>query len=153
MESIAFKGELQLLGWSESDKGGRVVKFQCGGDEADHPFKHFPSKARFMCVLVQIGDDEKPVQQPERERLDLLSNVCARLCKDGDFWTWIEGQVWGVPVTSEGKAAAVVKELLGIESRSELDDDAALAQRFTDEMLTPYRQWQAVALAARKVNR
>lgn len=151
--NIAYQGEIQLLGWSESDRGGRVVKFQCSGDDDEHPFKCFPSKARFMVVFVQVGDDEQPVQQ---ERVvdalagQLCSNVCAQVCKDKDFWTWIEGQVWGVPITSEKKATEVVKELLGIESRRELDAYGDLQHRFKVEILGPFRDWQRFALAASK---
>lgn len=151
---IAFKGELQLLGWTESDKGGRSVKFQCSGDEAEHPFKVFRSKARFMAVLVEIGDDEQPVEPQERIADPatglLASNLCALTCKDRDFWTWIEAQVWGIPITSEQKAAEIVKELLGIESRTELDTNPGLAQKFFKQMLHPFNEWKQSALRVRK---
>lgn len=151
MTDIAYQGEVQLLGWSESDKGGRTVKFQCGGDDAEHPFKRFRSKARFAVVFVEIGDDEKPVAQPDLPTTGhvsglRLSNESALLCKDADFWTWIESRVWGVPIHSEKKCAEVIKDLLGIESRSELDRDDEAAAQFIAEVLTPYNEWRKTAL-------
>lgn len=151
MTDIAFKGELQLLGWAESDKGGRTVKFQCGGDDEEHPFKRFGRKARFACVLVEIGEDEQPVAQPDVVQTSTvsglrLSNECALLCKDKDFWVWIEGRVWGVPIFSADKCAEVIRDLLEIESRSELDSDQAVAARFISEVLTPFNEWRKSAL-------
>lgn len=142
---IAFQGELQILGWAESDKGGRTVKFQCAGDDADHPFKGFKSKARFAVVFVEIGDDEQPVKQPEQASPATgirLSNTCALLCKDRDFWAWIEDATWGVPVHSEQKCAEVIKDLLDIESRSDLDSDERAAAKFVTDVLTPYNEWR-----------
>jgi hypothetical protein len=148
---IAFQGELQLLGWAESDKGGRTVKFQVAGEDAEHPFKRFKSKARFAVVLVEIGDDEQPVTQPDAPVSQTssglrLSNECALLCKDKDFWTWIGSMVWGVPIHSEQKCAEVVKDVLEIESRADLDRDEAAAARFITELLNPFRAWKAKAL-------
>lgn len=156
MSNIAYQGEIQLLGWAESDKGGRTVKFQCSGDDEEHPFKRFKSKARFAVVLVEIGDDEQPVPQPDIRHGPLevtpiggglrLSNECALLCKDRDFWTWIEAMVWGVPIPSEQKCAEVIKDLLSIESRSELDRDESAAAAFISQILTPYTNWRKSAL-------
>jgi hypothetical protein len=153
MTDIAYQGEVQLLGWSESDKGGRVVKFQCNGDDEEHPFKRFRSKARFAIVLVEIDDHEQPVQQPDVPASSTnmlggvrLSNTSALLCKDSDFWTWIEAQVWGVPITSEKKCAEVMKELLEIESRSELDSDSEASARFITTVLNPYNEWRKTVL-------
>lgn len=70
-ENVIYAGEVQLLRWSESSTTGRTVLFQIPEETVEHPFKRFnvrdksaktPGK-RFMAVLVEIGDDEKPVAQ------------------------------------------------------------------------------------------
>lgn len=147
---IAYKGELQLKGWAESDKQGRTVRFLCSGDEDDHPFKAFTPNTRFAVVLVEIGDDEKPVQQEQKASVDhtklKLSNQAALLCKDGDFWLWLGSKAWGVTVASESTATALVKEFMGIDSRSELDINPGKALKFNSEILLPFREWQRLNL-------
>lgn len=151
MSNIAYQGEVQLLGWAESDKGGRTVKFQCSGDDAEHPFKRFRGKTRFAVVLVEIGDDEQPVQQsdlPSSASVATeigglrLSNAAALLCKDRDFWVWIESMVWGIPISSEQKAKEVLCEQLGIDSRAELDSDEDAAAQFIARFLNPFNEWR-----------
>lgn len=66
---VAYQGELMLLGWSESHNGGRKVTFLVPDDCDEHPFKQFTVKngkiagQRFMAALVQVDDNEQPVEQ------------------------------------------------------------------------------------------
>ena len=61
--SIAFEGEIMLLQWAESSTRGRTATFLLDNEGESHPFRDFTIKSgkragqRFMCVLVQIGDD------------------------------------------------------------------------------------------------
>lgn len=64
--AIAFQGELWLLGWRETHNGGATVTFQLSDPSELDAFKRMTirkgrvSGQRVACVLVEIGDDEKP---------------------------------------------------------------------------------------------
>jgi hypothetical protein len=63
----AFQGELMLSGWSDSHTGGSKVTFWLPDDADLDIFRMMTVKKgktagqRFMAVLVELGDDEKPV--------------------------------------------------------------------------------------------
>ncbi|CAB3972268.1 MULTISPECIES: hypothetical protein [Burkholderia] len=65
-----FHGEMQLAGWSETHTGGCKVTFWLH-DPADlEAFRTLTVRKgnqaghRFMVAMVEIGDDEQPIQQP-----------------------------------------------------------------------------------------
>ena len=65
-----FSGETQLMGWGESDIQGPWIKLRLIDADALLPFRGM-TKARgdkagqrLACVLVEIGEDEVPVQAP-----------------------------------------------------------------------------------------
>ncbi|WP_203234331.1 hypothetical protein [Burkholderia mayonis] len=65
-----FHGEMQLAGWSETHTGGCKVTFWLP-DPADlEAFRTLTVRKgnvaghRFMVAMVEIGDDELPVQRP-----------------------------------------------------------------------------------------
>lgn len=63
-----FQDEVQLAGWSETHTGGPKVTFWLQDAEQLAVFKALTARKgntaghRFACVLVEIGDDEQPVQ-------------------------------------------------------------------------------------------
>lgn len=87
-----YHGETQIAGWGETHSGGRKVTFWFTED--DPQFEVFKtltrrdggkSGQRFMMALVQIGDDDKPIQMPAAPKKD--PNYFARdLHKDGYFF-------------------------------------------------------------------
>lgn len=86
-----YHGEVQLAGWGETHSGGRKVTFWMTED--DPHFEVFKtitrregskSGQRFMLALVQISDDDKPIQPLAALKKD--PNYFARdLHRDGYF--------------------------------------------------------------------
>ena len=78
---------------------------------------------RFQCVLVEVNDDETPVDHKAMERdkwRDLGPPKQAALrCKDPVFWAWLTEQK-GWEVYTEEAAAIAVRALCDVASRSEL---------------------------------
>jgi hypothetical protein len=145
-EHIAYQGEMMLLGWSESNASGRKVTFLLPPDTPEHQFKPFTSKQkgvggqRFMSVLVQIDDHEQPVKQEETRP---IASLAAMLCKDKDFWTWLNDAKWmGGAIMSEDTARDWLCEALDIESRRELDLDKLKGERFMRDVYSPYMDYR-----------
>lgn len=137
-QRIAFQGELMLLNWAESSTRGRTVTFLLDEDTDAHPFKDFTIRQgkragqRFMAVLVQIDESEQPVQQRRTS-----AQKAAAICKDNDFWSWATARQFE-PVNSEESARQFMLSHLGIQSRSEIDRDPEVAERFERLIVTPF---------------
>lgn len=62
-----FQGEVQLAGWKETHTSGVTVTFWLQNPEELDAFRALTVRKgntaghRFACVLVEIGDDERPV--------------------------------------------------------------------------------------------
>ena len=67
---IVFEDELQMVHWRDDASGGMTVTFRVASPEYDaHPFKRFAVGARLFARMIEIGDDEQPVNQEQRERI------------------------------------------------------------------------------------
>lgn len=133
---IVFHGEIMLLGWADSSTRGRTVTFLLTEDSDSHPFKDFTIKSgkrsgqRFMCALAEIGDDEQPVRQEQRN-----SQLAYLWCGDPDFLFW-----------AKAKGAEDARERMlkacGVSSRGQLDTgDAAVA--FEQKIKGPFMKWRS----------
>jgi len=141
-QKIAFQGELMLLNWAESSTRGRTVTFLLGEDTETHPFKDFTIRQgkragqRFMCVMVQIDENEQPVEQRRTG-----AQRAAMLCKDPEFWNWASSRTFD-PVNSKESARQFLLDQLEIDSRGEIDRDANVAERFERIIEIPFKAHQ-----------
>jgi hypothetical protein len=139
---ISFKGEVMLLQWAESSTRGRTVTFLLDNDSESHPFRDFTIKSgkragqRFMCVLVQIGDDERPVEQQQR-----YSQLAYLFCKDPTFWHWASERSFD-RVDSEESAKGWMLSLLGFSSRSDIDLNDEHRTRFDLLIKIPFNSYR-----------
>jgi hypothetical protein len=153
---IAFKGEFMLAGWNESHQGGRKVSFFLPDEGEEHPFKKFTiakgkrAGHRFMAVLVEIADDETPVpQEPEKPKGGVLSKNAARMCNVPLFQGFlreVHHNYWSqCSLTTEyGResdiAAEVLRRILGVQSRSEIDHNQDAATKW-HALMREYSRW------------
>jgi hypothetical protein len=116
---VCFNDEAMLLAWGDSSTRGRTVTFLLSDDGDEHPFRHFTIKSgkragqRFRMVLVQVDDDERPVEKKP-------SQIAFLLCQDQQFWHFLNERSFTV-IDSEAQAREYVLEGCGITSRSQLD--------------------------------
>lgn len=151
---VAFKDEVQLLSWSETSNGGAKIVFQLPDGQCLDPFrdKALGKKGgqRYMCVLVEIGDDEQPVRRgPEAGPLCKLS---AMWCGRVDFREWLEHHfpdTWFAAreklseetfgeVPSVDIAAETVRMVCDAKSRKDLDTDPLARERFNLNIRLPF---------------
>jgi hypothetical protein len=152
----SFQGEMQLAGWSETHTGGCKVTFWLS-DPADlDAFRTLTVRKgnqaghRFMAVLVEIGEDEQPVQQqpaaaqesePEKLKGGPLAKLAGQWCSSPDFWEWLRFR--GVRCDNEEDATRVVRNTCGVTSRAELDHYEEAASVFKQRIRGPFMDWQA----------
>lgn len=132
----AYKDEFLLLRWSDNSRDGMTVTFQIPGEYAEHPFKSSPTGKktgkRYAAVLVEIGDDEKPVVQ--ESKVGPLCLEAVGLCKRQGFFNFV---LFRGGLSSDD----YLREFCGISSRRELDTNPAAAARFA-QLKREFLEWQ-----------
>lgn len=139
-----YEGEMQLMNWGESSNSGAWVKFWIP-PEGLESFRDLRTKSgkiaghRMMAVLVEIGDDEQPVQREEVKEEKLKGGELARMagvfCKDLTFLSFAN-------VHSENEAKIMICHTCGIESRAELDHNPIAANKFHELFRKPFNEWR-----------
>lgn len=89
-----FKGEVMLLDWSETAKGGAKIVLQLDGPESLEPFrtmtlaKRGVAGQRLMAVMVEVGDDDRPAMPsvPKRDEHRPFGAEASRLYSCGFFF-------------------------------------------------------------------
>lgn len=119
-----FQGEVQLRRWSNSSTQGVQITFALSDTEDLKPMVGKEGK-RFMAVLVEIGDDEKPVTQAAEQwrSLGSLCKEAVTLCENEPFQAFARASGWG-------EAKPFLMHYCGIESRKDLDVATGAAERF-----------------------
>ncbi len=140
----AFQGEVQFRRYSDTSTQGQQVVFAVQGREELEAFIGKEGK-RFMAVLVEIGDDEQPIEQPKpREQLGDLCYRAVMWCADPEFIKWSNttthnGILWHL--RDEKDAKEFICELCGIASRKELDTNPRAAKAFNELIRGPYQKY------------
>lgn len=141
--NIFFQGEVMLLDWSDTGRGGRKVVLALDHEAPVHPFAGEKSKSgktlgqRYMAVLVKLRDDETPEEKTP-------SQMAFLLCKDEAFWEFLSKGSF-VPIQSEEDAKASICEACGIKSRSELDTNPAAQRMWLANFFEPFLRERAEA--------
>lgn len=144
-----FAGEVQFRRYSDTSTQGTQIVLALPDREALQSFIGLEGK-RFMAVLVQIGDDERPVTgnpvsetKPGNSRNDRepLGDLCWRAvqwCKEPEFWSWMCSM--NLMCDSEEGASRFVKSVCGVGSRKDLDTDKEAARKFHQYIRGPYQR-------------
>jgi hypothetical protein len=108
----------------KQDRTGFILTLCIHPDEIPEELLRDFVGARYGCALVRIQDDESPTEYNNRVQ------QAAILCKRENFWHFIGA-------TGEGEAAAVLCDMLEIESRAELNGNKR-AQELFDDLVKRY---------------
>lgn len=128
-----YLDEAMLAGWNDSQQNGHTVKFWLCSDAMGHPFEGHSRKQEFALVLVELDDDNEPIDQNMRDRVEQqhvhpqsrLSVACAAICRNPEFWLWCQSNDYtlaGNPVIDEESAKLWFYLMCHIDSRASLDD-------------------------------
>lgn len=138
-----YAGEVRVVRSSYTSKNGPTITLALHDIDELGKVASLDGK-RFMVALVQIGDDEQPVEAPELKGGE-LAKLAGRWCSDPEFWEWLNQFHSGDLVDSEKRAAELVRDICNISSRARLDHDKFAAARFNDLIREPYRAWLEAA--------
>jgi len=136
----SFQGEVMLLGWTETHNGGATVKFLLSDPSELEAFKTMTVRKgkvagqRLACVLVEIGDDEKPVVHEQKPKGGELSRLAGIWCKDVRFHDWSNA-------ANEEEARQFMLDTCMVSSRADLDNDDSAAQIFHNLIRIPFAEY------------
>lgn len=149
-----FSGEVQFRRYSDTSTQGASIVLSLADRDELSAFIGKEGK-RFMAVLVEVGDDEQPVQyQPGSvvpadmvggKLVPKIGPICQWLvmrCGEPEFWEFLNAEHPGdTEATNADTAAEVVKEVLTIESRKQIDGNRELESAFHRLIRGPYSKW------------
>lgn len=162
-----YHGEVRVVRSSYTSKTGPTITLALHDIDELNKVQGMDGR-RYMLALVEIGDDEQPVQAKQEAKGGALSVLAAQWCKQREFQMWIrpiydrfmggDGSGWGdihpdefLPATTkhidkfELHAAHCVKVFCGCEqSRREIDIDPVKTERFQSEIRGPYMKYLAM---------
>lgn len=144
-----FQGEVQFRRYSDTSTQGVQITLALHDREALEPLVSKAGK-RFMAVLVEIGDDEQPVQpvEPkERVKVGPLCREAVGYCEMPEFRLWIN-KTDGSYIADVAEAKQWILELCGVESRKELDTSPGAGAVFTGNIRVPFMRWMKQRQAA-----
>ena len=131
MTQTSFQGEVQFRRYSDTSSQGQQVVFAVADREALEAFIGKEGR-RFMAVLVEIGDDEQPVQQP-KEKIGPICREAIDLCSNPEFQLWVN------PIhPSSLDAKARILAFCGVTSRRELDESTGARVAFIKRIRVPF---------------
>ena len=123
---IAISFEAKKDGLQQRQSGDWMLRVTIAAVDMDQRITNAAMGTRYQCVLVEINDDETPVNRKAVERdkwRDLgATQQSALRCKDPVFWAYLrDGMHQYANVNNEETAADAVREICGIASRSDFN--------------------------------
>ena len=142
-----FRGEMQLLRWSETSTGGATVTFQLADVGDLNGFKDLTmakkgmAGQRIAAIMVPVEDEqdlapEHPAPVEPKQKPGDLCIVACNYCKDPAFLRWVGA------IHPNGARQFILDKCL-IKSRKDLDTDKMAATRFLTLIREPYMAWRA----------
>ena len=154
-----YHSEVRFVRSAHSSKTGTTITLALPDSDELSKVAGFDGK-RYMLALVEIGDDEQPVQQPSSPEVGYTPptpDVPAKpkggyaakwlglRCQEQVFWRFLsESPHLTSPVQSAIDAADVVRDVCGVKSRAEIDNDKMAFTRFETLIRLPYMKWVAI---------
>ncbi len=144
-----YQGEVWFKRYSDSSTQGSQIVLTLPDRDELQPFVGKEGK-RFMCVLVEVGDDERPISAQPRGVIEPkvpanrpeMGEVCRWLVfqgKDYKFQSFVlERAGMDDEDVTEDNAAKAVRAICGVQSRSDIDLDVEALERFHTKIRKPW---------------
>jgi len=135
MQTSQFEGKKVAL---KQTKDGHVLTLAIHPDEIPEEILRDFVGARYMVVMVRIGDDEAPM---DRQPVDKHVSVAGMLCRDPQFWEFLYEQ--GLLLeTNEENAADWLKTYLNVGSRKEIKENEE-AKILLNKINREFKEWKS----------
>ncbi len=136
---IFWEGEVMLANWTDHHSLGPRITFYLQDSGDLEPFrtctvrKAKQSGQRFQMVLVEIGDDEKPMHHPSSSAHLMLTGP--------EFLAYAKSQGPNREGWDSARAREWAKYVMQVESLADIDKDPAALMRFERLVRKPFAEW------------
>jgi hypothetical protein len=140
--SLAVNMEAKKDSLAQRQSGEWKLAFTVQAGDVPTELLTAPMGTRYMIALVEIGDDEAPVEKP-KDNPHRLSQQAAILCDDARFRRFLTQVKRPVDIErghSPAPAADMLRATLDIASRSDLDTNPEAAARWRN-LKAEYEGW------------
>jgi hypothetical protein len=136
METSQFEAKKVAL---KQTKDGIVMSLAIHPDELPEELMRDFVGARYMVVMVRLGDEEKPLNRDEFAGAQMVK-LAGMLCRDKGFWDYLHE---GGQLFDKNEAACVewLQSYLNIGSRSDIKINK-LAQDELKTLYGEYKEWK-----------
>lgn len=111
------------------DKNGLVLKLSLHPEDTPKDMILSPLGTRYMVAMVQLGEDDSPIKGKDKTDGERAVAMAGALCRNPRFAGWLMNKGYAEGESSSA-AATALRELLGIESRSELATNEQAREAF-----------------------
>ena len=136
METSQFEAKKVAL---KQTKDGHILTLSIHPDEIPEEILRDFVGARYMVVMVRLGDTEVPLNRDEFAGTQMVK-LAGMLCRDKGFWDYLHE---GGQLFEKNEAACVdwLQGYLNIGSRADLKTNK-LAQEELKELYGEYKEWK-----------
>jgi hypothetical protein len=135
ISAVHFEG-VKISMTQSSD--GIVLKLAVHPDECPPSLMTDWVGSRYMVAMAKLDDHDQPVQSADEREIERMIASCGALCRNEKFQTWL---LRGTDLdVNETNAVDVLRDQLGIRSRSEFNTNAHARSAFND-MREDFQQW------------
>jgi hypothetical protein len=144
----AISFEVKKDGLTQRQSGDWQLRLTTAGIDMDQRITKAAMGTRFVCVLVEINDDETPVDHVAEERdkwRDLGATKQSGIrCKEPTFWSFLKEELHFDNINSEASAASLIRDMLSVQSRSDLGKPGFTeARQLWHDIDFRYQAWKA----------
>jgi len=138
METSQFEGKKVAL---KQTKDGIVMSLAIHPDDLPEELMRDFVGARYMVVMVRLGDEEKPLNREEFAGSQLVK-LAGMMCREADFWDYLyeDGQLFE---KNETACIEWLTSYLGVRSRADIKTDMN-AQHLLKSLNAKYKEWKNV---------
>jgi len=145
IKDLALKFEAVKVAMSQ-DKNGTNLRLCIHPDDVPKDLHQHWVGSRYMVAMVKLDDEDKPEISDEQRRKERLMKSAIMVCKEESFWMYMEDTSAfkvDLKVNSEEGCAKVLRDRLGIDSRSDLKTNDVALKKF-ENLLMDYREHSQV---------
>ena len=122
-------------------KDGTVLRLGIHPDDVPDSLYSDWVGSRYMVAMVRLDENEQPVEMNNKSEIEKLKSSCGALCRNPKFQKWVLLDT--LMDVNESNTVHVLKERLGIESRSGFDNNVHARMAFID-MREEFTEWLKV---------
>jgi hypothetical protein len=143
----AFSFEVLKDGLQQRQNGDWVLRFTAQNIDLNKILINARMGTRFHCTLVELGDDETPVDHKamDRDKWRALGSVkqAGIRCKDPIFWAFLR-ENYEETIVDETAAAEAVRYICNVLTRSDLGKPGFSDQRILwFDLDNKFQAWKA----------